>query len=265
MSVPAAKIPRRLHYVWVGPKAVPDKVRRLVDGWRRLNPDYEVMHWHDDNIDWSWPFLRAAYGMRAWNRVSDFVRMWALLNHGGVYLDTDVELRRPLDDLLCNDCFFGFQVKEPHPDWVNGAVMGAVPGHWFVRRLHRHFVERMNGCEDLGSFYGPGLITKLLREEGLAAYSDAPQRVKDVTLYPTRWFYPYWFDEAFSEDCVTPDTHAIHHWEETWKKPRRVAARLRWIALWLSASASPEFAFRGTRAYVRRKRRQAAAAGREAG
>lgn len=250
-------IPKTLHYVWVGPKAVPDKVRRLVDGWHRLNPDYRIVLWNEDNIDFSFKFLRAAYGMRAWNRVSDFVRMWALKQEGGIYLDTDIELRRPLDDLLDNQCFLGFQLRERHPDWINGAVLGAAPGHWFVERLHRHFVDNMHGWEEVGSFYGPGLITKVLIEEGLAGYSDEPQQVRDVTLYPTRWFYPYAWTESFSEDRVTPDTYAIHHWDETWKKKRSIAGRLSRIALRTSAQLSPTIASLGMRAYVRRQRRLA--------
>jgi mannosyltransferase OCH1-like enzyme len=248
-------IPKTLHYVWVGPKSVPDPVKRLVDGWHRLNPDYDIILWNEDNIDFSFRFLQAAYGMRAWNRVSDFVRMWVLLRQGGIYLDTDIELRRPLDDLLDNRCFMGFQLQEKHPDWVNGAVLGAVPGHWFVNRLHRYFVDQMHGWEEVGSFYGPGLITKLLLETGLQSYSDEPQMVRDIALYPTRWFYPYSWTESFSEDRVTPDTYAIHYWEETWKKRRSISARLSRLMLKTSAQVSPQLASLYTRAYVRRQRR----------
>lgn len=253
-------IPKLIHWVWVGPKPVPDKVRRLVDGWRALNPDYEIVLWNEANIDFSYRFVQAAYGVRAWNRISDFVRMWALARHGGIYLDTDIELRRPLDPLLNESCFLGFQLEERHPDWVNGAVLGAEPNHWFIQRLHRYFVERMHGWEEVGSFYGPGLITKLLLEEGLQQYSDEPQKVRDITIFPRRHFYPYSWTETFSESCVTPDTFAIHHWDESWAKGRSIPDRARRAILRLSAQVSPSLACRNTRAWVERKRRDAATA-----
>lgn len=237
-------IPRKIHYVWVGPKTVPDKVQKLVDGWKRLNPGYEVQRWHEGNIDFSSRFLRAAYGIKGWNRVSDYTRMWVLTKFGGVYLDTDVELVKPLDSLMHNTCFMGFQLKERHHERVNGAVIGAVRGHWFIRKLHEYLDQRLTGCEDLGAFYGPGLITKLLEEEGLGEYTDEPQRVGDITLYPTRWFYPYSWLESFSPERVSSDTVGIHHWDESWRKPTDLKQRLKWKALRLTAQASPEVAFR---------------------
>ncbi len=251
-------IPRKLHYVWVGPKAIPDRVQRLVDGWRRLNPSYDIVLWNEDNIDFSFEFVQSAYCMKAWNRISDFVRMWVLLQQGGIYLDTDVELRQPLDGLLENSCFAGFQVRERNPDWVNGAVLGAEPGHWFIECLHRYFVEKMRGWKNVGSFSGPGLITRMLIAEGLSTYSESPQKIHDVTLYPTRWFYPYTWSEPFSERCVTPDTYAIHHWDNTWAKGDNISAKLSRLMLRTSARVSPRWASLGMRAYVRHQRQIAA-------
>jgi mannosyltransferase OCH1-like enzyme len=250
-------IPRTLHYVWVGPKPVPKKVRTLVEGWQRLNPDYDVVLWNEENIDFSFEFVQSAYSTKAWNRISDFVRMWALLHHGGIYLDTDVELRKPLDALLENTCFAGFQMRESHPDWVNGAVLGAERGHWFIARLHRYFVDNMRGWENVGSFSGPGLITRLLTEQGLSAYSEVPQKIRDITLYPTRWFYPYHWSEPFVEQCVTPDTYAIHHWDKTWTKSDSAAARLSRFMLRATARINPRWASLGMRAYVRHRRQAA--------
>src|SRR5882672_9752091 len=88
-------IPKKIHYVWVGPKPIPGGARRFIAGWRALNPDYEIIRWDESNIDFSSPFVRSAYAVGAWNRVANYARADVLLKHGGVYLDTDIELRRP--------------------------------------------------------------------------------------------------------------------------------------------------------------------------
>jgi hypothetical protein len=95
----------------------------------------------------------------------------------------------------------------------------------------------------------------MLRAEGLRTYTDDLQMLRDVALYPTRYFYPYPWTETFSESCVTPDTYAIHHWDETWKKGRSIKDRLSRLALRTSAQISPYLASHGMRAYVRRQRR----------
>ena len=249
-------IPRIIHYAWVGPKAIPERDRRLVDAWRRLLPDYEFRFWNNDTVDFRHRYLRQAYSVRAWNRVSDFQRLYALVHHGGIYLDTDVELRRPLDPLLGQSCFFGYQREDDHVDAVNGAVIGAVAGHWFIRELLAQFEETMHGAENSGSYSGPGLISDRLRSLGLPPCSDEIQRVRDITLYPTRYFYPYHWEEDFSEDRVTDDTYAIHHWADTWK-PASTRARARAKVLRYAARLAPSLTFHLTQAAVRRERLRA--------
>lgn len=209
-------IPKKIHYVWVGPKPIPDETRRFIAGWRTLNPDYEIIRWDESNIDFSSPFVRSAYAVGAWNRVANYTRSDVLLKHGGIYLDTDMELRRPLCGLLANQCFFGFQRKECGRDWVNVAAIGAVKGHWIPECFCRTLADEFDGWRYVASASGPGLATRILLDAGLSAYSDEVQHVRDVTLYPVRYFYPYWYSDRFTEACVTPDTYAIHHWAATW-------------------------------------------------
>jgi mannosyltransferase OCH1-like enzyme len=228
----------------------------LIDGWRRLNPDYQIILWNEDNIDFSFEFVQTAYATRAWNRVANFVRVWALLKHGGIYLDTDIELRRPLDDLLFNRCFAGFQLAQRHVDWVNNAVIGAEPGHWFIERLHRCFVDDLKGWQNVGSGAGPGLLTRMLTAHGLSSYLEQPQQLQDVTLYPRRWFYPYSWMEGFSEDCVTSDTYAIHHWDHTWAPQQGVTAKIKRGLLRELARRHPQGSCDLMRAYVLNSKRR---------
>jgi mannosyltransferase OCH1-like enzyme len=208
-------IPKIIHYVWVGPKSVP---RKFLDSWISLCPGYKFVFWNEDNIDFSHPFVRSAYAVGAWNRVANFVRANALATYGGFYLDTDIELRRPLDDFRDRECFLGFQV----PDilitcCVNNAIMGARPGHWLMREVCRRLTADFDGWRYVGDESGPGLVTKLLVEHGLESYrDDAPQTVDNVTIYPVRFFYPHKYGAEFTEDCVTADSYAVHYWAASW-------------------------------------------------
>jgi hypothetical protein len=255
-------IPRVLHYVWVGPGTMPAAHRRYIEGWQALMPDWRIMAWTDAEIDWSVRYLQQAYATRGWNRISNYMRMHALHVHGGFYLDTDVELVRPLDPLCVEQAVLGFQTREPGPSWVNGAVFGAVSGHPFVQRLLRAFHEEMPGWRRMGDQHGPGLITRLLRDHGLARYEEVPQQVAGVTLMPVDRFYPYHWTESFHPGCITANTFAVHHWEAGWGQHRPLTAPETLRAL--AAVATPRLAAAVMRRRIgaERARRAADKAGR---
>ncbi len=257
-------IPRILHYVWVGPVPLPEAHARYVDGWRRVMPEWRVMAWGEAQIDWSVRYLQQAYATRGWNRISNYLRMRALHEHGGFYLDTDMEMLRPLDPLRGERTVLGFQTAEPSPSWVNGAVIGAEPGSAFITRVLRAYHEEMPGWRRMGDGHGPGLLTRVLREMGLRRYEGVPQRVGDVTLLPVDRFYPYHWTEPFTPACITPETFGIHHWEGSWGKHRPLTwpETLRALA----AAAAPRLAAAAQRRLIAAEaaRRRVAAHGKAA-
>jgi mannosyltransferase OCH1-like enzyme len=212
-------IPKILHYVWVG-NDLPEKQRALIETWRRHNPDFKLVLWDERKIDFSIPAVTKAYRRRQWATVADIVRLSAVLTHGGIYLDTDFDVCRSFDPLLADSCFFGFQ-EESHPtDWVNNGLFGAVPGHWFIRKAYERIlaIRPLPLGLDRPTKYGPKLITKLLREEGLSVYSERGVRVKDIFIHPTQTFYPFRWDEPVGQRAVSSDTYAVHLWERSWQK-----------------------------------------------
>ncbi|TYR30576.1 hypothetical protein FY036_17845 [Mesorhizobium microcysteis] len=246
-------IPKIVHYVWVGTRALPDEDRRRVDAWQKIMPDWEFRRWGNDDVDFSSPFIRGAFSVRAWNRVSDYTRMDALARIGGVYLDTDVDIVRPFDPLLSNRAFLGFQTGDENPsEMVNGAVFGSVAGHWLPTAIRDHFNTKVKGHLDIGSFAGPGLLTHMLREKGLQSYRDEPFTVADVTLYPRRYFYPYWWADEFHPDCIVEDTFAVHRWAETWVAKPGLKARWKRKFFNRFGRHMPELALYVTRAVARR-------------
>jgi mannosyltransferase OCH1-like enzyme len=196
---------------------MPEEDRQRVKTWHQFFPDWEFREWNNHNIDFSSPYLRGAYDVGAWNRVSDYTRMDALARFGGLYLDTDVDVIRSFEPLLDRTAFLGFQLGDDCPEYmINGAVFGAEAGHWLPLAIRREFNEKLDGREDIGPLSGPGLLTQMLRQKGLSRYFDEAITIDDVTVFPRRYFYPYFMGENYSDVLITPDTYAIHRWAFTW-------------------------------------------------
>jgi mannosyltransferase OCH1-like enzyme len=212
-------IPRTIHYCWFGRGSPNALMRRCLQSWRRYMPRCEIVEWNDGNTPFDSNFVRAARRVALWAHVSDYVRLCVLQRHGGIYLDTDVELRQSLDPLRVDQCFAGFQLAQPSTDWVNNAVLGAEPGHPFLadclQLTVRHF-------EVTGRFpRSPTVTTQVLRMYGLREYGL--QELGGVTVYPTTHFYPYPWFESFREECVSSSTYAVHFWEGSWRRTNSAA------------------------------------------
>lgn len=233
-------IPKHIHYVWVG-GPLPEAQRAYIETWREHNPDYQFTLWNESNIDFSIDVLRRAYNERKWAKVADISRLVAILRHGGVYLDTDIKICKPLDPLLSHKCFLGFQEVTRSKDWVANGVIGAEPGHWFVAHALTSLlkIRSLPGLERPTAF-GPKLITRLLVDEGLQAYSESGVWVKDIFVCPTSYFFPYPYGSEFHSSCVTNETYGVHFWERSWEKSVptwiRVAKAIRKRALQLSSA-----------------------------
>ena len=103
-------IPKVLHYCWFGGASKPKNIQNCIRSWKKYCPDYEIIEWNEQNFDVSQSlYTRQAYDARRWAFVADYARLKILYEQGGIYMDTDVELLRPLDDLLAYPAFFGFQ------------------------------------------------------------------------------------------------------------------------------------------------------------
>jgi mannosyltransferase OCH1-like enzyme len=214
-----AMIPKILHYVWVGGE-LPEKQRALTETWRRHNPDYRFVFWNRHNIDFSIPAVARAFRQKRWATVSDITRLAVVLKHGGIYIDTDFDVRKSFDPLLNERCFFGFQAESHPTDWVDNGFFGAIPNHWFIREAYTRIlaIRSLPFGLDRPTKYGPKLITKLLREQGLSSYSESGVRVKDVFVHPVPAFYPVPWDEPVGSREIGPDTYAVHLWERSWQK-----------------------------------------------
>ena len=102
------QIPKKIHYCWFGKKEIPEKNKKWMESWEKYCPDYEIIRWDENNYDITKnEYMYEAYKAERWGFVSDYARLDIIFNHGGIYLDTDVELIKNLDDLLYQFAFSG--------------------------------------------------------------------------------------------------------------------------------------------------------------
>lgn len=101
-------IPKKIHYCWFGKKEIPKQNRIWMESWKKYCPDYEIVKWDESNYDITQnEYMYEAYKVSKWGFVPDYARLDIIYNYGGIYLDTDVELLKNLDELLYQQAFAG--------------------------------------------------------------------------------------------------------------------------------------------------------------
>jgi len=109
-------IPKVIHYCWFGRGEMPELEARCLNSWKVHMPDWKYVLWNEESfsIESAPLYVRQAYEAKKYAFVSDYVRLWALKQYGGLYLDTDVEVLKPFDDLMDQTAFMGFEESLAH-------------------------------------------------------------------------------------------------------------------------------------------------------
>ncbi|MGL4943355.1 MAG: glycosyltransferase [Thermoguttaceae bacterium] len=208
-------IPKTIHFCWFGGKPYSPLIVSCLETWNSALPDWTFKRWDETNspLD-ACKYVGDAFEHKQWAFVSDYVRLCALHRYGGVYLDTDMWLMKPLDIFLNHECFLGFESKK----LVNGAIIGAIPQHNFIAECVEYYHNHIFLPKKTTTI--PKVITGLLHKRGLTQM-NVRQQVGGVELYPLEYFYPlpYSIKERPANflDAQTPNTHAIHLWDFSWK------------------------------------------------
>ena len=200
--------PNVIHYVWLGETPKPPIVLRCIESWRRFCPGWEIREWNDDALKMvDNRYVREAYAHRKWAFVADWLRLYILQENGGFYLDTDMELLKPIDRFLANDLTMGL-VNRNGKVLFNGGFIGCCPQ-----------------SEVIGGFLAEYDGIPFVRPDG--ELDQTPNTVRMVDYFawkwnirPTswnetidmgggRWIYP-------ADFFLSKDGYSYHHYCASW-------------------------------------------------
>lgn len=203
-------IPKVIHQIWLGSE-LPDHLQVYVNSWRDTHPDWVFKWWTEKNLPELPVDIRLLYNSagalyqdrRKYQFQSDLLRYVILERKGGVYVDTDFECLRPIDDLL--DCA-GFLSWEDQDRWLCNAIIGCEPHSPFMRVVIDGLMMNVaNGSpqDSPAKLTGPQYLTRKFEQ----------QKPEGWITYPQDMFYPYSWRELYKGRLTFLDAYAVHHWE----------------------------------------------------
>ena len=225
-KLPDENIPRIIHYVWFGNGPKSKVVEQSIESWSTFLPDYKIIEWNESVFDVkdTCQYVREAYEAKKWAFVSDYVRLKALYEQGGVYFDTDLEILRNIDPFLRNSGFF---CTESHHT-VSTAILAAKPHAIWIKELLDEYesIHFMNEDGSMNVLPNTKRVQRYLEEKYGYHWSDKPQELSPgLFIYPAEYFSPLnCFTGALT---MTGNTYAIHHYDNTWKsKAEKIKKRV---------------------------------------
>ena len=173
-----------------------------------------------------YPYAREAYDNRKFAFVTDVVRLYALYHEGGIYMDTDVEVLKPLDSFLKHTAFSGFEDETQVPTGIMASEKGGI---WAKENLEyykgRHLVNE-DGSLDLTT--NVITITNYMLKHGLRQDNSLQDFPGLITMYPKDYFCPLsWQGHKMQ---MTNNTVTIHHFAGSWLPwDGRLLKRFSWL------------------------------------
>ena len=206
-------IPKIIHYCWFGNNEKPNIVKKCIASWKEHLKEYEIIEWNEKTFDInSNKFVKEAYEKGMYAFVSDYVRVYALYNYGGIYLDTDVEVKKSFNDLLDNDSIWGFEEK----NFIATSTVGACKKNKLIKEFldsynDKSFVKKDGTVDTLTNV---AIVSKMVKDLGINL-DGTYQKIDGVaTFYPQEYFSPYDYINCYMKDGK--NTYAVHHYYKSW-------------------------------------------------
>lgn len=234
-------IPKVIHYCWFGRNPLPPLALKCIESWKKFLPDYEIREWNEDNFNVNMiPYTAEAYHAKKYAFVSDYARFWILYNYGGLYFDTDVEIIKPIDDIISIGAFMGCELwekkrgVEERPSIAPGLGLGVESGNSLYKEILDVYKNK-----HLATYKGVlaetvvTIVTKLLIQKNTHINLKEITSVEGITIYPYEYFSP--IIAGSGEECFTENTRTIHHYMASWKgrkqlgKMKKLRNRLHFI------------------------------------
>jgi len=223
-------IPKKIHYCWFGGKELPKLAKKCIKSWQKYCPDYEIICWNERNFDLSQNrYAKEAYENKKWAFVTDYVRLKVVYDEGGIYLDTDVEIIKNIDELLKYEAYMGFDEKGIV---ATGLGFGAEAGNKVIGKMLEDYDNipfvLSDGSMDLTPC--PDRNTETLMALGMDM-KNTDQEFMGMRFLPREYLCP--MDYYTGKKEITKKTYSIHHYCASWtsKKTKRTTAIKRIIGV----------------------------------
>jgi hypothetical protein len=206
-------IPKIIHYCWFGKGALPPLATRCINSWKMHLPDYELKLWNEECFDINTvPYVKEAYQARKYAFVTDYVRLYAIYNFGGIYMDTDVEILKSLDDLLFLPGFSGFESEKEVP---TGIMACEKNNNWAKEQLNYyegiHFLKA-DGTPDFTT--NVQIISGKMAANGFTLKNSYQVYMECMHIFPKDYFCP---KSRSGIITLTDNTYCIHHFSASWE------------------------------------------------
>lgn len=185
-------IPKKIHYVWLGKGEKNERIKKCIESWEKYLPDYEVIEWNEDNFDIEYnDFTKQSYELKKYAFTSDVIRLYALYKEGGIYMDTDVEVYKPLDEFLTEEGFTGFE----DINYPVCATMGAVKGNPVIKLMLDYYnCINFKTYDDWRDYIknqetSTCIYSNILGLLGIDRQRNEKQQIKHFTIYPRSYFF----------------------------------------------------------------------------
>lgn len=207
-------IPKIIHYCWFGGEEKPTTVVKYINNWKKKLPEYKFYEWNETTFNINkFQFTEEAHRMKKFAFVSDVVRLYALYQYGGIYLDTDVEVIKSFDDLLENQGFAGFE-DEAH---ISTAIIGARKGNKWIKEQLNYYASRnfISDDNELDMITNVQIISKNSTNNFGFIPNGKFQNLQDLfTIYPQDYFSPK--SPLTGKIMISNNTYTVHHFSGTW-------------------------------------------------
>ena len=205
-------IPKIIHYCWMSGEPFPELIQECIDTWKKFLPDYKIIEWNKNNFDVNVStFTKEAFEAKKYAFVSDYVRLYALYNYGGIYLDSDIKVLKSFNDLLNNKAFSGFESKERVGVWL---LASEKENPIFKEMLNcyknKHFIKS-DGNLDLEP--NTSLLKPIFEKYGIK-FNNQYQKNEYITIYPKDYFCP--LDGSTGKINITTNSYAMHLFNGAW-------------------------------------------------
>ena len=215
-------IPKIIHFCWLSSDEYPDSIKRYMDSWKKKLPDYEFIHWDtkrfklNSNI-----WVKQAFESKKYAFAADYIRLYAVYNFGGIYMDTDIEVFKSFDDLLDQPYFIGTEGGGN----IEAGVFGAEAKNPWVGECLKYYSGKtfINPDNSMNTETLPRIMMKQISKirtvkelpiKNIVISKKILSDNKSVYLYPVDFFCAK--EQGTGLIYKTKNTYCIHHFAMSW-------------------------------------------------